>query len=366
MPWSQLLRKNITDIENLRSKLEISEKEVSQLQELCKHFPMSVTPYYLKLINWEDPHDPIRKMCIPAVSETDRGGTFDTSGEAGNTVYEGIQHKYHETALILTTNRCATYCRHCFRKRLVGQSDDEIAHHFGNVVDYIRDHKEISNVILSGGDALMLPTRTISRYIEAFVDMEHLDLIRIATRMPVVLPMRILEDVELLSAFDSLCRRKQLYLVTQFNHPRELTKTAKEALRALLKCGLIIKNQTVLLKGVNDDPKVLGELLKGLTASGVIPYYIFQCRPVTGVMHSFQVPLSVGYEIVEGAKAMQNGQGKCLKYCMSHPKGKIEIIGKADDDKMIFKYHQAKYDEDAGRIFIRNITENETWLPDDI
>lgn len=364
MPWSQELKHNITDIARLQAQLGLSEAETTQLQELCEHFPMSVTRYYLNLIDWSDPADPIRKMCIPSYFETDRSGAFDTSGEASNTVCEGVQHKYRESALILTTNRCAMYCRHCFRKRLVGSSDEEIARSFFKVIDYVHEHEELSNVILSGGDALMLPTKTLIRYLVAFSEMEHLDLIRIATRIPVVLPARITEDTELQEALRVYGRKKQIYVVTQFNHPRELTAEAAEAIRILRECGAVVKNQTVLLKGVNDDSAVLGLLLRRLTACGVIPYYVFQCRPVTGVKSSFQVPFSRGYDIVEAAKSMQNGQGKCLKYCMSHPMGKIEIAGKLEDGAMLFKFHQAKYERDAGRIFIRKLTEEESWLPD--
>ena len=365
MTWSQELKHNVTDIARLQKQLGLSDSETKQLQELCTHFPMSVTRYYLKLIDWNDPADPIRRMCIPTFFETDQSGAFDTSGEASNTVCAGVQHKYRESALILTTNRCAMYCRHCFRKRLVGSSDEEIASSFHKVIDYIHDHKEISNVILSGGDALMLPTKTIIRYLTAFTGMEHLDLIRIATRIPVVFPTRITEDSELQGALLRYGRKKQIYVVTQFNHPREVTDEAKQALRTLLECGVAVKNQTVLLKDVNDDPLVLGTLLRKLTACGAVPYYVFQCRPVTGVKSSFQVPISQGYEIVEGAKAMQNGQGKCLKYCMSHPKGKIEIAGRLEGGSMLFKFHQAKYDSDASRIFTRSLAE-EAWLPDDI
>ena len=364
MPWSQELKHNISDIAQLQARLGLNDSETVRLQELCTQFPMSVTRYYLNLIDWSDPSDPIRKMCIPAFFEADQGGAFDTSGEASNTVCEGVQHKYRESALILTTNRCAMYCRHCFRKRLVGSSDEEIARSFSKVTDYVHAHKEISNVILSGGDALMLPTKMLVRYLLAFAEMEHLDLIRIATRMPVVLPARITEDPELQEALQTCGRKKQLYVITQFNHPRELTGEAAAALRMLRECGTVVKNQTVLLKGVNDDPAVLGSLLRKLTACGAVPYYVFQCRPVTGVKSTFQVPLSRGYDIVEGAKAMQNGQGKCLKYCMSHPRGKIEIAGKLEDGTMLFKFHQAKYDRDAGRIFIRRLSKDGAWLPD--
>ena len=155
------------------------------------------------------------------------------------------------------------------------------------------------------------------------------------------------ELVELLKRYD---RKKKIYVVTQFNHSAEITEESEKAVRMLLDAGISVKNQTVLLRGVNDDPDVLGGLLKGLTAIGVIPYYIFQCRPVSGVGTHFQVPILKGAEIVERAKQMQNGFGKGFKYVMSHRTGKIEILGAWEDGRMLFKYHQAKYDADRGRI----------------
>ncbi len=362
MLWYEEMKNNVTDIGALAPQLGMDEKETKRMQALCEAFPMSVPRYYLSLIDWDDPNDPIRKMCIPTFFETDMSGAFDTSGEASNTVCEGVQHKYRESALILTTNRCAMYCRHCFRKRLVGLSDEEIASHFDEVISYIRAHDEITNAILSGGDALMLPTKTVEQYLDALSGIEHLDLIRIATRMPVVYPMRIIEDQALLKALARYTKRKQIYVVTQFNHPNEITPQARAAIRALLECGVVVKNQTVLLRGVNDSADTLGLLLRKLTANGIVPYYVFQCRPVSGVKNTFQVPFAQGYDIVERAKAMQNGQGKCLKFCMSHPAGKIEIAGKLDDGSIAFKFHQTKEEVNEGRIFVKKLPPDAGWL----
>lgn len=234
MFWNEELKNNMTDVQEFRDRLGLDDEKMKRMKALCKAFPMSIPRYYLSLIDWDDPEDPIRRMCIPALLETDMSGAFDTSGEAGNTVCAGVQHKYRESALILTTNRCAMYCRHCFRKRLVGLSDDEIARHFDEVAGYVREHKEITNVILSGGDTLMLPTRTVVHYLETFSRIAHLDLIRIATRMPVVYPMRITKDRSLLKALTYYGGQKQIYVVTQFNHPRELTPEARAAVRAML------------------------------------------------------------------------------------------------------------------------------------
>ncbi len=161
-------------------------------------------------------------------------------------------------------------------------------------------------------------------------------------------------------------KRKQIYVITQFNHPREVTDEAVEAIRILQKIGIVIKNQTVLLKGINSDPAVLGSLLKRLTACGVVPYYIFQCRPVRGVLNHFQVPLKEGSRIVEEAKTMQNGQGKCIHYAMSHPTGKIEILGQLNGEEMLFRYHQAKNSEEIGRIFTVAVGEDQCWLDMDL
>lgn len=174
--------------------------------------------------------------------------------------------------------------------------------------------------------------------------------------------MRIYDDPELLDILASYTKIKQIYVVTQFNHSNELTPEAVRAIRCLIDAGVIVKNQTVLLKGINDDILILGTLLKDLTRYGVIPYYIFQCRPVSGVKSQFQIPLTEGCRIVEGAKNMQNGQGKCIRYAMSHVTGKIEILGQVSDGKMLFKYHQAKYEKDRGRIFSEELAPGQAWL----
>lgn len=234
MTWSKDLIENITDIGELEAKLRFDRRLTQQMRALCEKFPMSVTRYYLSLIDWSDTDDPIRRMSIPTFLETDMSGEFDTSDEESNTVCQGVQHKYTESALILTTNRCFMYCRHCFRKRLVGRSDEEIAGNLESVVNYIREHTELTNVILSGGDAFTLPTCIIKHYLDVLSRMKHLDLIRIATRSPAVYPMRIYMDEDLLACLKKYSGKKQLYVVTQFNHPREITPEATAAIRALL------------------------------------------------------------------------------------------------------------------------------------
>ena len=360
--WKELLKNGYKDVRELAARLHITEEERPARCKIQDMFPMFVNPYYLSLVDENDPEDPVRKLCIPADAELKAGGEMDTSGEHDNTVMTGMQHKYNATVLILSTNQCAMYCRHCFRKRLVGLSGDEIAEYISDMAQYVREHEEINNVLVSGGDAFLNSNQTIRKYLEEFSGIKHLDLIRFGTRTPVVLPQRITTDPELVDMLTEYGRKKQIYVVTQFNHPRELTPEAREAVQTLMRAGIIVKNQIVLLKGVNDKPEVLGKLLQETTAMGIIPYYVFQCRPVTGVHSQFQVPLHQAYRIVEAAKQMQSGQGKCFRYVLSHVTGKIEILGEMEDGNMLFKYHQAKEEKDRGRIFLSKIGENQCWL----
>ena len=360
--WKTILNECFRNGDELKEVLRLSEKETDHINRISERYPVYINSYYLSLINPDDPDDPVRKMAVPSEWEMSEDGQADTSGEAGNTVLPGMQHKYDETALILSTSQCSMYCRHCFRKRMVGLSDHEIARHIGEMADYIREHPEINNVLISGGDAFMNSNERIREYLDMFMELDQLDLVRFGTRMPVVLPQRINSDPELQEILRDFGKRKQLYVVTQFNHPNELTDEAVRSVQIMLRLGIIVKNQTVLLKGINDDPRVMAELLRKLTASGVVPYYIFQCRPVRGVLNDFQVPLRKGLEIVEGAKSLQNGQGKCIRYAMSHPAGKIEVIGKIDEKNMVFKFHQAKDSGNLGKVFVQKIEEEQGWL----
>lgn len=362
MNWQEMLKSNYSKASDISRKMDLTEDELQRLDVILERYPMSITEYYLSLIDFENPDDPIRKMSIPSISETDMGGELDTSGEFRNTVITGMQHKYNATMLVLSTHRCAMYCRHCFRKRLVGLSDKEVGKYFNQMARYVKEHKEISNVLISGGDSFINSNERLEELLKLFTSIEHLDYIRFGTRMPVVLPMRITKDEELQDILRRYNKRKQLYVVTQFNHPRELTKEAIKSVHCLRKLGIPVKNQTVLLKGVNDTKEILSSLLKGLTACGIIPYYIFQCRPVQGVKNVFQVPLKEGYAIVEAAKNLQNGFGKCFKYCMSHETGKIEIVGQLNNNQMLFKYHQAKDEADQGRLFEQAIEDGQCWL----
>jgi len=364
MAWKDELTQNVCSINQLAENLELTPKEQKQLQKVIERHPMSVTRCYFSLIDKDDPDDPIRRMIIPSEEELDLSGSYDTGGEIESTKVPGLQHKYPQTALILATNRCAAYCRSCFRKRLVGLPSKEVIQRFEVAARYIREHTEITNVLISGGDPLILSTRVIKKFLDDLSTIDHLDFIRIGTRVPVVFPKRILEDDELFSLLQTYSRDiKRIYLVTQFNHERELTRTSMRSIRKLIRAGIVLSNQTVLLNGINDNAEDLAALMRGLVRTGITPYYVFQCRPVRRVKKRFQVPLYKGYKVVEEAKKMLDGLSKRFRYVMSHRTGKVEIVG-IMEDKMYFRYHQAREPKNMGRFFSRRLSRTAGWLDD--
>ena len=360
---NEMLSHSISTLKQLKSHLKLSSTEEKCLARVIRTHPMRISPHYTSLIDWNDPDDPIKKMAVPSINELNLEGYYDTSGECENTKMPGIQHKYSETALILATNQCATYCRHCFRKRLVGLPTEETLKRFEDAAGYITKHPEINNVLISGGDPLTLPNTIIERFLKLLTRIPHINFIRFGSRVPVTLPSR-LEDRKLLNIFKKHSRSdKRLYVVTQFNHPKEINPSSIKAVNNLINAGVILNNQTVLLKQVNDTPDTLAKLMNRLASIGVIPYYVFQCRPLERVKHHFQVPLCEGVRIVEEAKARCNGLSKRFKYIMSHKTGKIEILGILDDD-IFFKYHEAKNRKTLGTIFKRQVDEKAGWLDD--
>ena len=357
------LEQVIDSVKLVANKLGLSPDETEKLKQVAETHPMRVSPYYFSLIDWNDADDPIRKMAVPSLEEQNLAGSYDTSGEAENTKMPGLQHKYAETALILSTNRCATYCRHCFRKRLVGLPTEEILKRFEDAAEYIENHTEINNVLVSGGDPLVLSNDVIETFLRLLTNIDHLSFVRFGSRTPVTLPSRF-NDPELLALFKKYSRMdKRLYIVTQFNHPREVTVQSVSAVNKILSSGVLMSNQTVLLKGVNDNPETLATLMDELVRIGVAPYYVFQCRPVKRVKSHFQVPLCEGLRIVEDAKAKCNGHSKRFKYIMSHKTGKIEILG-IMKGKIFFKYHEAKNRKNLGVMFSHRVDKKAGWLDD--
>ena len=362
--WQEELRNNITTAEELVNLGIIPPEKKEEIAKIIEKYPMSIPRYYLGLIKTFDGNDPIYRMAVAGVNELSESGRLDTSGEAKNTVTEGVQHKYSNTALILSTNICAMYCRHCFRKRMVGLTEEEVLSVTDEAIKYIDEHPEIDNVLISGGDSFMNGNNIIERYLSALSKNDNIKFIIFGTRTPVVFPQRITDDPELLEILKKYSAKKSIFIVTQFNHPNELTPESGEALRLIRETGVPVLNQTVLMKGVNGDADTLVSLFNGLLENGVNPYYLFQCRPVKGIKDYYALPLIDSVALVDEVRSRLSGVAKSFRFIMSHISGKIEIIGKSDN-KMIMKRHQAKESEDINKIFMVEVRDDSKWLPDD-
>ena len=350
----------ITKIDNLTT---ISEDDATKLRKVEEKFPFYASVYYLSLIDWEDRNDPIRRIILPELDELDSWGELDPSTECDNTVLPGVQHKYGPTALLLVSDVCGGICRFCFRKRIFMDTESETIKNLSENLEYIKTHPEISNVLLTGGDPLTLATPELEVIIQKIREIEHVKNIRIGSKMPAYDPYRIINDPSLLEMIEKYSSNdKRIYIMTHFNHPRELTEAALEAIDLLTKAGAKPTNQTPILRGVNDDPAVLGELFRKLAAAGIPPYYIFQCRPTTGNQH-FSVPIEETYRIFEQAKITCSGLAKRVRYVMSHKTGKIEILA-TDSTYTYMKYHQADDKDNIGKLMIFNKNPDAKWLED--
>ena len=302
--WKWQFRNRITTVEELSTLIPLSAKEKSQLRLVTTKYPLSVTPYYLSLINKYDPDDPIRKQAIPSFEEITLGsiGSEDPLGEIRDAVVPGLVHRYPDRVLMVLTDICPMLCRHCTRKREWHNggwvhTPDEIK----TMLDYIRRHKAIRDVILSGGDPLTLSTHRLEAVISKLRQIEHVEIIRIGTRFPVVLPHRI--DDELCAM---LSKHGPIWLNTQFNHPREITPESAAACDRLLRAGIPVSNQSVLLRGINDTVAIQTKLCKGLLKIKVRPYYLFQCDEVQGTEH-LRTSVETGVKIIDGMRGHISG-----------------------------------------------------------
>ncbi len=341
----------------------LQEYERRELEGVASKYEFQSNEYYLSLIDWNDPDDPIRRIIIPSIDELDEWGMEDPSNEKKFTQLQGLEHKYTSTVLLLLSNKCGGVCRFCFRKRVFKEGHDETLHDVDAAMDYISAHKEVRNVLLTGGDSLMLGTPYIDYVLMRLREIDHVHIIRMGSKLPAFYPFRISGDQALLDMFKRYSKPdKRIYVMIHFNHPREITDAAIEAVDALLSAGVIVCNQTPLIRGVNDDPDVLAELLMKLSYIGAAPYYVFQCRP-TIANRPYTVPIEEGYRIVEQAKTQVSGLAKRLKFAMSHATGKIEIVG-LSDNHVYFKYHRAADDKDSGRFLTFERNPDALWLDD--
>ncbi|MHC4678074.1 MAG: KamA family radical SAM protein [Planctomycetota bacterium] len=342
---------------------QLSQAERTELQQVTDKFAFRSNDYYLSLIDWNDPNDPIRAAIVPGLRELDTWGRLDPSDEKTYCIMPGLEHKYNSTAVLLVSNICDGICRYCFRKRVFITPQSEYLRDLPAALEYIRQHHEVTNVLLTGGDPLSLKASKLDNVIRSLREIDHVQIIRIGTKMPAFNPARIIEEPGLLEMIEKYgTDQKRIYVMTHFIHPRELTELAVRAVGLLQKAGAIIANQAPLIKGVNDNPRVLAELLAKLSFIGAVPYYIFQCRPALG-NKAYTIPIEQGYEIVEQAKALVSGLAKRVRFVMSHSTGKVEVVGKTEDF-VYFKYHRAADDADSGRFLALASNPDACWLDD--
>lgn len=346
---------------NVEKLSHIPEDERAKLSEVAEKYAFRANDYYLGLIDWSDPNDPIRRLVIPHERELLEWGQLDASSESKITVRKGVQHKYGSTVLLLVNEVCGAFCRYCFRKRLFINGNDEVTYDITPGLEYIREHKDVSNVLLTGGDPMILQTPKLETIIAALRTIDHVRIIRIGTKMPAFNPFRFLNDDSLMDLFRTYSLPdRRIYLICHYDHPRELTLESREAIRRVIDAGVICVNQNPIIRGISDEPELMARLWNELSFMGVAQYYIFQGRPTAG-NEPYEVPIVEAYRKIEQAKKKCSGLAKRIKYCMSHESGKIEIIG-VDHNHIYLKYHRAKHGHDEQRLLVCHRDDKVFWL----
>jgi lysine 2,3-aminomutase len=333
--WQRSLAESVVTEKDLAKYFNINPDEI---REIIKEYPMRIPKYYLNLI--EKPGDPIWLQAVPDVREIqDTGCPDDPLHEDVDSPVPNLVHRYPDRVLFLVTFQCPMYCRFCTRKRGVGHPGFVDRHAFDKAIQYIAEHEEIRDVILSGGDPLILTDDKLERIIAPLREIPHLDIIRIGTKVPCTFPERITQ-----SLCDMLKKYHPLFINVHFNHPRELTPQAKKACEMLADAGIPLGNQTVLLKGVNDDPEVMSALMKGLLKMRVKPYYIYQADLTKGTNH-FRTKVEVGLKIMRALRGYTSGLAVPY-FVIDAPGGggKIPIL----PDSIV------GYDEQTGDYLLRN------------
>ncbi len=344
--WKWQFRHRITTVDELAKFIPLSADEQAQLKLVTAKYPLSVTPYYLSLINLEDPNDPIRRQAIPSIQEITLAGmgTEDPLEEKRDSVVPGLVHRYPDRVLMVLTDICPMLCRHCTRKREWQhggwvRTEAEIE----AMLDYIRGNKKVRDVIMSGGDLLTLSTQRLEQVISKLRQIPHVEIIRIGSRYPVVLPQRIDEEL-----CNMLSKYGPIWLNTHFNHYREITPESAAACDRLVRAGVPVNNQCVLLRGINDTAETQLKLCQGLLKIKVRPYYLFQCDEVQGTEH-LRTPVEVGIKIMEKMRGWTSGLA-IPSFVIDLPNGggkvpiQPEYVLSHAGDELILKNYQ-------GRIF---------------
>ncbi len=302
--WKWQVRNRIETLEQLKKYVSLTPEEEEGVAKSLKTLRMAITPYYLSLINPDDPNDPVRKQAIPTAAELHQADAdlLDPLHEDEDSPVPGLTHRYPDRVLFLITDMCSMYCRHCTRRRFAGQHDCQSpSERIQAAIDYVARTPQVRDVLLSGGDALMVDDDMLESIIQRLRAIPHVEIIRIGSRTPVVCPQRITEHlVEMLKKYHPI------WLNTHFNHPNEVTEESAAACARLANAGVPLGNQSVLLRGINDNVDIMKKLVHKLVMMRVRPYYIYQCDLSMGLEH-FRTPVSKGIEIIEGLRGHTSG-----------------------------------------------------------
>ncbi len=302
--WKWQIKNAIRDVSTLEKVVEITDDERAKLEKCLKKFRMAITPYYAALMDEKNRNCPVRKQAIPTIKEL-----YDAPGDLDDPLHEdidsptpGLTHRYPDRVLMLVTNVCSMYCRHCTRRRVVGFEDSNFSQiNVDNAIEYIKKTPEVRDVIVSGGDPFVLSNDKLEYVLRKIREIDHVEIIRIGSRMPVVLPQRITDDL-----VNMIKKYHPVYVNTHFNHYKEITAESKKACEKLADAGINMGNQSVLLSGINDCPQIMKRLMHELLMIRVKPYYIYQCDLSKGISH-FRTTVSRGIEIIENLRGHTSG-----------------------------------------------------------
>ena len=302
--WKWQVKNRIETLEDLKKYVSLTPEEEEGVKKTLQTLRMAITPYYISLIDPNNPDCPVRKQAVPTGKETYQSPAdlLDPLHEDEDSPVPGLTHRYPDRVLLLITDMCSMYCRHCTRRRFAGQKDGESAiERIDRAIEYIAKTPQVRDVLLSGGDSLCVSDERLEYIISRVRQIPHVEIIRLGSRTPVVCPQRITDDL-----VNMLKKYHPVWLNTHFNHPQEVTKEAAEACAKLANAGIPLGNQTVLLRGVNDCVNTMKKLMHELVKMRVRPYYIYQCDLSMGIEH-FRTPVSKGIEIIEGLRGHTSG-----------------------------------------------------------
>jgi len=302
--WKWQVKNRIETLDGLKKYISLTKEEEKGVAQSLKTLRMAITPYYLSLIDPDDRNCPVRKQAIPTGAETHKSAAdlLDPLHEDEDSPVLGLTHRYPDRVLFLITDMCSMYCRHCTRRRFAGQTDKESpSERIQKSIDYIAKTPAVRDVLLSGGDALMVSDKMLESIIQRLRAIPHVEIIRIGTRTPVVCPQRITDDL-----VNMLKKYHPIWLNTHFNHSKEVTPESAAACAKIADAGIPIGNQSVLLRGVNDCVHIMKKLVQDLVKIRVRPYYIYQCDLSMGLEH-FRTPVSKGIEIIENLRGHTSG-----------------------------------------------------------